>query len=54
MAEGRRADESVASLGYLKGKPTVQAGAKPQPGPGLPAPTHRDVRYGPMILELQQ
>jgi acetyl esterase/lipase len=50
----RRADEFLASLGYLKGEPTVQvpaAGAgAPQPArarPQLPPPTHADVRYGP-------
>jgi acetyl esterase/lipase len=50
----QRADEFLASLGYLKGKPTIQVGAagagsppRPQPRPPLPPPTYRDVRYGP-------
>jgi acetyl esterase/lipase len=49
----RRADEFLASLGYLRGEPTVQvpaAGAavlQPQPRPQLPPPSHPDVRYGP-------
>jgi len=49
-----RADQFLASLGYLKGKPTIKvpaAGAepqpRPQPRPQLPAPTHPNVQYGP-------
>jgi acetyl esterase/lipase len=50
----RRADEFLASLGYLRGEPTIQVPAggaaarqQPQPRPQLPPPTHRDVSYGP-------
>jgi acetyl esterase/lipase len=50
----QRADEFLASLGYLQGKPTIQvpaagAGAAPraQARPALPPPTYRDVKYGP-------
>jgi acetyl esterase/lipase len=42
----QRADEFLASLGYLKGRPTIQVEAAPPAGPKLPAPTHRDVHYG--------
>jgi acetyl esterase/lipase len=49
----QRADEFLASLGYLKGKPTIQVpdakGIRPDAQPRVkpPAPTHRDVKYGP-------
>jgi hypothetical protein len=42
-----RAEEFLASLGYLKGKLTIQAGAAPPPRPMLPATTHQDIKYGP-------
>jgi acetyl esterase/lipase len=49
----RRADEFLASLGYLQGEPTIQVPAggvgsqQPPARPQLPPPTHRDVKYGP-------
>jgi acetyl esterase/lipase len=46
----RRADEFLASLGYLKGEPTIKVpDSQPRPPakPQVPAPTHRDVKYGP-------
>jgi acetyl esterase/lipase len=49
----QRADEFLASLGYLEGKPTIQVPAgkdensKVQPKPRVPPPTFENVKYGP-------
>ena len=50
----KRTDEFLESLGYLKGKPTVDlqntgfsGRPAPQPRPPIPPPTQKDVRYGP-------
>jgi acetyl esterase/lipase len=50
----QRSDEFLASLGYVKGKPTIQVPAagtgaqrKPPPRAQLPPPTKANVSYGP-------
>jgi acetyl esterase/lipase len=49
----RRADEFLASLGYLQGKPAIpvpdatQAQPRPQPQGPRPKPTFENVKYGP-------
>jgi acetyl esterase/lipase len=49
----QRADEFLASLGYLEGKPTIKVPdgkdekPKMQPKPKLPPPTFENVKYGP-------
>jgi acetyl esterase/lipase len=49
----QRADEFLASLGYLEGKPTIKVPdgkdekPKVQPKPKLPPPTFENVKYGP-------
>jgi acetyl esterase/lipase len=49
----QRADEFLASLGYLEGKPTVKVpdgkdeNSKVQPRPKVPPPAFENVKYGP-------
>jgi acetyl esterase/lipase len=45
-----QADEFLASLGYLKGKPTIkvpESPPAPQARQAQPRPTHQNVKYGP-------